>query len=145
MILITNLSIQNPTERQHQPFSLTSKLRYYWCPWYPGTSGWGGPHSHCCTSSGCSGCPPPPGWFSAGSLHVCKNRFRRDRIHYMELPNLKSQLGFEHLCGVQHVHVRPGHVVQRAVRDGEPLCQVQSQGLPAICENTECNLEYSSL
>ena len=58
----------------------------------------------------------------------------------MLLPDLESQLGFEHLGGIVHIHVWPGHVLQSVVCDGEPFSQVQSQGLPAVGEDVEGHL-----
>ena len=57
------------------------------------------------------------------------------------MADLEPQLGLEHLGGVIHVHVGPGHVLQRVVRDGEPLSQVQAQSLPPVGEDVKCDLE----
>ena len=56
------------------------------------------------------------------------------------MADLEPQLGLEHLGGVIHVHVGPGHVLQRVVCDGETLSQVQAQCLPPVGEDVKCNL-----
>ena len=57
------------------------------------------------------------------------------------MADLEPQLGLEHLGGVVHVHVGPGHVLQRVICDGEPLSQVQAQRLPPVGEDVKCHLE----
>ena len=66
-----------------------------------------------------------------------------DSLPEVSVPDLEPELGLEHLGGVVHVHVGPGHVLQRVVSDGEPLCQIQPQRLPPVSEDVECNLQQS--
>ena len=68
-------------------------------------------------------------------LLVLTNSLAKVSVAYLE-----PQLRLEHLGGVVHVHVGPGHVLQRVVRDGEALSQVQAQRLPPVGENVKCNL-----
>ena len=64
-----------------------------------------------------------------------------DSLTEVSVADLESQLGFEHLGCVIHIHVGPGHVLQRVVCDGEALCQVQAKRLPPIGEDVKCNLD----
>ena len=64
-----------------------------------------------------------------------------DSLAEVSVADLEPQLGFEHLGGVIHIHVGPGHVLQRVVCDGEALSQVQAQRLPPIGEDVKCNLD----
>ena len=43
------------------------------------------------------------------------------------------------------MHLRPGHVVQGGVCDGEPLGEVEAKCLSAICENIESHLQSIQL
>ena len=63
-----------------------------------------------------------------------------DSLTEVSMTYLEPQLGLEHLGGVIHVHVGPGHVLQRVVCDGETLSQVQAQCLPPVGEDVKCNL-----
>ena len=64
-----------------------------------------------------------------------------DSLAEVSVADLEPQLGFEHLGCVIHIHVGPGHVLQRVVCDGEALSQVQAQRLPPIGEDVKCNLD----
>ena len=68
-----------------------------------------------------------------------------DSLAEVSVADLEPQLGLEHLGGVVHVHVGPGHVLQRVVCDGEALSQVQAQRLPPVGEDVKCNLEEKKL
>ena len=63
-----------------------------------------------------------------------------DSLAEVSVTDLEPELGLEHLGGVVHVHVGPGHVLQRVVCDREPLRQVQSQRLPPVSEDVKCDL-----
>ena len=64
-----------------------------------------------------------------------------DSLAEVSVADLEPELGLEHLGGVVHVHVGPGHVLQRVVSDGKALSQVQAQRLPPIGEDVKCNLD----
>ena len=63
-----------------------------------------------------------------------------DSLSEISMSNLEPQLGLEHLGCIKHIHIRPGHVLQCIVSDGEPLRKVQTKGLSSIGEDVEGNL-----